>query len=248
MSALTVPRWKTAITNALSEYQNSTADAFHRATVVQLASIDPTTPVPHVRSHIFREFISPTSKPFLPLFMTTTDIRTPKTAQIISNPHVQVAWWIEGTQEQFRISGLASAIPALTNDLYKHFLHNVEHAAPNSAVAALKEENFDWEAKRRESFKSMSGHMKATWCRPTPGSPLVGGEEEAKKWPVKLEEPGEDADEEAKKNWETALGNFALLIVDPTDVDYCELGVLPNRRTRFWKTNDGSWDSEAVVP
>ncbi|KAG5339495.1 hypothetical protein C0989_004011 [Termitomyces sp. Mn162] len=240
MAASAVPRWKTAITNALADHE--------KAIVVQLASIDPTTPVPHVRSLIFREFISPRSKPSLPLFLTTTDIRTPKISQIISNPHVEVAWWIEGTQEQFRISGIASAIPAPTNSLYKHFLHNVEHAVPNSAVATLKDEHFDWEAKRKESFENMSAHMKASWCRPTPGSPLEGGEEEAKKWPIRLEEPSEDGDEEAKKNWDTALGNFALLIVDPTDVDYVELGVIPNRRTRFWRTSDGSWDSEATVP
>ncbi|KAG6874623.1 hypothetical protein C0992_007241 [Termitomyces sp. T32_za158] len=240
MATSAVPRWKTAITNALAEHE--------KATVVQLASIDPTAPVPHVRSHIFREFIIPKSKPSLPLFLTTTDIRTPKTAQIISNPHVQVAWWIEGTQEQFRISGTASAIPAPTNGLYKQFLHNVKHAVPNSAVATLKDENFDWEAKRKESFKNMSAHMKASWCRPTPGSPLEGGEEEAKKWPVRLEEPTEDADEEFKRNWETAMENFALLVVDPTDVDYVELGVIPNRRTRFWRKSDGSWDSEVIVP
>lgn len=90
--------------------------------------------------------------------------------------------------------------------------------------------------------------MKASWCRPVPGSPLLGGEEEAKRWPVKLEEPGEDSDEETKRNWDIALGNFALLIVDPTDVDMVELGIVPNRRTRFWRTSRGQWDSEAVVP
>ncbi|KAF8079143.1 hypothetical protein FPV67DRAFT_98942 [Lyophyllum atratum] len=240
MAASTIPRWKTAITNALAEHEASV--------VIQLASIDPTTPVPHVRSHIFREFISPASTPSLPLLVTSTDIRTPKTAQIISNPHVQVAWWIEGTQEQFRISGLASVIPTPKHSLYKHFVHSVKHAAPGSSIAELAKENFDWEDKRMTMFKGMSAHMKASWCRPTPGTRLEGGAEEAKKWPERVEEPGENADEETRKNWETALGNFALLIVDPTEVDYVELGVVPNRRTRFWRTSDGSWDSEAVVP
>ncbi|KAG6817567.1 hypothetical protein H0H87_006944 [Tephrocybe sp. NHM501043] len=256
MATSAVPRWKTAITNALAEYEKSTGmlaytgpELMDRSLAVfQLASIDPTAPVPHVRSHLFREFVTPSSRPSLPLVLTTTDIRTPKAAQIISNPHVELAWWIEGTQEQYRISGLASAIPAPTNSLYKHFLHNLEHAAPNSAVAILKGENFDWEAQRNESFRKMSAYMKATWCRPTPGIPLQGGEEEAKKWPVKLEEPGEDADEETKKNWETALGNFALLIIDPIEVDYIEFSVVPNRRTRFWRTSDGSWEEGALVP
>ncbi|KAG6804654.1 hypothetical protein H0H93_007555, partial [Arthromyces matolae] len=82
------------------------------------------------------------------------------------------------------------------------------YAAPNSAVGTLTAENFDWEAQRKESFNKMSGHMKASWCRPTPGTPL-NDQEDPKKWPVKLEEPGEDADEETKKNWEKALENFA---------------------------------------
>lgn len=95
---------------------------------------------------------------------------------------------------------------------------------------------------------SMSGHMKASWCRPVPGSRLEGGHKEANKWLVTLTEPKDDDDEEMRKNWETALGNFALLIVDPTEVDYVELGVVPNRRTRFWRTSQGTWESEAVVP
>ncbi|RDB29289.1 hypothetical protein Hypma_016079 [Hypsizygus marmoreus] len=240
MTASSVPRWKTAITNAIANHEEST--------VMQLASIDPTTPVPHVRSHIFREFITPSSSPSLPLLVSTTDIRTPKTTQIISNPHVQVAWWIDRTQEQFRITGLASVIPTPANGLYKHFIYSTKNAAPVSAVAALSREGFDWEEKRKEIFMKMGAHMKAGWCRPVPGSRLEGGEEEARKWPVRLEEPGEDSTEEDRKNWETALGNFALLIVDPTEVDYVELGAEPDRRTRFWRTREGLWEDEAVVP
>ncbi|GLB43556.1 putative pyridoxamine 5'-phosphate oxidase [Lyophyllum shimeji] len=240
MAASSVPGWKTAVTKALEEYPKSV--------VIQLASIDATSPVPQVRSHIFREFLTPTSAPSLPLLVTTTDIRTPKISQVISNSHVQVAWWIEGTQEQFRISGLASVIPAAENALHKHFLHNVKHAPSGSALAAFSKEDFDWEGKRMALFKSMSAHMKASWCRPVPGTRLEGGPDEAKKWPERLEEPGDHADDETRKNWETALGNFALLVVDPTEVDFVELGVMPNRRTRFWRSSSGSWDSEAVVP
>jgi len=90
--------------------------------------------------------------------------------------------------------------------------------------------------------------MRATWCRPVPGSPLIGGEEEANKWPVRLEEPGVDSDEGSKGNWETALTNFALLVIDPYECDYIELGVVPNRRTKFSRTEDGDWKEEALVP
>ena len=90
--------------------------------------------------------------------------------------------------------------------------------------------------------------MRASWCRPVPGSRLHGGEEEARKWPVRVEEPADGDREESRQNWETALGNFALLIVDPTEVDFVDLGVAPNRRTRFWKTNLGVWEEEDLVP
>lgn len=94
----------------------------------------------------------------------------------------------------------------------------------------------------------MSSHMKATWCRPVPGSRLEGGYEESKKWLVKLEEPKESDSEETKKNWQTALDNFALLIIEPQEVDFLELGVVPNRRTLYRRTKDGLWESDALVP
>jgi pyridoxamine 5'-phosphate oxidase len=216
--------------------------------VFQLASIDPNTPTPRVRSHIFRAFLAPSSTPSAPLILTTTDIRTPKVTQFTSNPHVELAWWIEGTQEQYRISGLANVIPYPTHPLYRHFSDNIQNAPKSSALAILSKEGFQWEEKRVETFKGMSEHMKASWCRPIPGSRLQGGEAEVKKWPVKLEVLADGDEEEAKQNWETALCNFALLIVDPTEVDFVQLGVVPNRRTRFWKTSDGVWKEEDLVP
>jgi len=88
--------------------------------------------------------------------------------------------------------------------------------------------------------------MKASWCRPVPGSRLEGGQEEARKWPVRLEEP-KPGDEEGKRLWEMSLANFALVVIEPHDVDYVELGIVPNRRTRFWR-KDGGWDEEELVP
>ncbi|SJL03010.1 uncharacterized protein ARMOST_06355 [Armillaria ostoyae] len=238
------PRWKQAIETALAVDDKSV--------VTQLASIDPTTPIPHVRCLIFRGFITPSTNTELPLLLFTTDSRTPKTSQIISNPHVQLAWWIEGAKEQYRVTGLATIIPVPTNGLHKHFLHYTQAGKDNNgAMTMLRKEGFDWEVKRQEVYRGMSPYMKASWCRPIPGSPLVGGEEEAKKWPVKLEEPnadGEWSSEENKRLWETALSHFALVVIDPTDVDYVELGPLPNRRTRFWRNEKGSWSEEALVP
>ncbi|KAJ7508488.1 pyridoxamine 5'-phosphate oxidase-domain-containing protein [Mycena galericulata] len=227
---MSIPHWKVALEKALA--------AHSKATVIQLASIDPHTPIPQVRSLIFRLFVSPTDNPTRPLLLCTTDIRTPKTAQLIANPHVQVVWWIEGAQEQYRLAGRAHIVPAPGHGLHPHFTHTIEGLSEGS--------QYDWEAKRIEVFKNMSPVMKATWCRPVPGSRLEGGQDEAKKWPVKLEEP-KPGDEEGRRLWDMSLSNFALVIIEPQDVDYVELAPIPNRRTRFWRTARG-WNEEALVP
>lgn len=184
--------------------------------------------------------------------MSTTDVRSPKVSQINTNPYVHVVHWIEGTQEQFRFASRAVIVPSPHHALYQHFLNDIakQRKRRSSGITALIDSGFDWEKQRIDTFKSLSGHLKATWCRPVSGSPLIGGEEEVRKWPVKLEEPGADSDEESKRNWETALMNFTLLVIEPYECDYCELGVVPDRRTKFSreKVEGGKWKEVAVVP
>jgi len=241
-----IPHRPVRIVNSTSFIRVTSTKVIHLA--VQIATVDPTSPRPYVRSQIVRDFISPASNPALPLLISTTDIRAQKTTQIIPNPHVEVAWWIDGTQEQFRITGQAGIIPAPSNDLYRHFLYMTKHAPKGSALEGLATEGFDWEKKRREVFEKLSPKMRAAWCRPPPGSRLQDYED-SKTWPERLEEPKADDEEEEKQRWAMALENFALVVVDPTEVDYLELGIYPNRRTRFWRTlKEGSWDSELVVP
>ncbi|KAF5346163.1 hypothetical protein D9758_009968 [Tetrapyrgos nigripes] len=273
---MAAPRWKTAISNALEKNSKSV--------VIQLATIENHSQgihIPKVRSCIFRSFLEPSSSPAHPLILSSTDIRSPKVQQIFTNPKVELAWWIEGAQEQFRVSGIGCIVPAPPStsattsafastgtdgtpdqedhhldrsSLYASFEQFVQSTRSGTetstgGLASLVRENFDWEKKRVEVFKTMSAYMKASWCRPVPGSPLQGGEDEAKKWPEKVEEPAEgDGNEENRRNWETALRNFALLLVDPIEVDYVELGVVPNRRTKFWRTEEGKWEEMAVVP
>ena len=98
--------------------------------------------------------------------------------------------------------------------------------------------------------------MKASWCRPVPGSPLKGGQDETKNWPEVVEDPSEHEDlprekyNELLRNWKKALSNFALVVIDPIEVDLVEMGVVPNRRTRFFKAsgNHELWREEELVP
>ena len=255
---MSAPRWLTAIQNALSQHEKQSG-AFmfthiiyaesHRQQVFQLATVDTDALIPQARSHIVRSFLVPPTAPSLPLIVSTTDVRSPKVSQINANPHVHIVHWIEGTQEQYRFTGRAVIVPSPRHALYQHFVDFVAKQRKNgsSGITALIDSGFNWERQRVDTFESLSGHMKATWCRPAPGSPLIGGEEEAKKWPVKLEEPGVDSDEESKRNWETALMNFSLVVIEPYECDYIEPGI-PERRTKFSRTKDGNWREEALVP
>lgn len=204
-------------------------------TVMQLATIEaPRTP--RVRSLIHRAFLTASTLPTLPLILSTTDIRSPKVVQLTTNPVVEAVYWTPSTQEQFRILGRASVVPAQT--------YEGSYPAPRGVVyEALQREGLEWETKRVETFDRMSGHMKATWCRPVPGTPLEGGEEEMKQWPVRLPKLGEAKDEGDKRQLEAALGNFALLLIEPFEVDYVEFGVQPERRRLF----ERDWKDERSV-
>ncbi|KIM47427.1 hypothetical protein M413DRAFT_439096 [Hebeloma cylindrosporum] len=246
---MTSPRWKKAIESAISQYKNQT--------VIQIATIDstrPEGPIPRVRSHIFRAFLDSPVNPALPLLLSSTDIRTPKVKQLTAKPQAEVVWWIEGTKQQFRIIANIHIVPTPAHPLHSNFKQNLCNAEPGSALSLFK--NDDWEAKRIDMFKSMSANMKATWCRPLPGSRLEGGQEEAKRWPARVEEPKlglpREEYDEAKRNWDTALGNFALVIIDPVEIDFVDLSSPPDRRTLFTKkkgvNENDVWAEEELVP
>ena len=105
--------------------------------------------------------------------------------------------------------------------------------------------DFDFDKKRKELFDSMSPGMRASWCEPlAPGSPIASWEEQ-KGWPRKV--PVDPETDEDRKNAEFALGNFALMLFEPTRVDWVELGIQPNRRTVFTREEEG-WVEQLVVP
>ncbi|KAH7922672.1 hypothetical protein BV22DRAFT_1121322 [Leucogyrophana mollusca] len=228
------PRWLTALSTALEKEAKVPK---HLGGVFQLATIDPgPPPTARVRSCIHRELLTSAKSPALPLLLTTTDIRTPKVAQLGANDRAEGVFWTESTQEQFRVTGRAALVPSPT-----------EERGPK-VEATVMGADYDWEAKRRAVFDSLSGHMRASWCRPTPGTPLASYDD-AKEWPETVPRLSEAESESDKRNVQTALGNFALVIIEPTEVDYVELGSVPQRRTRFvWKGEGEGWAEQIVVP
>lgn len=181
----------------------------------------------------------------------------------MNNARVELAWWLPGPQAQLRITGEAFVYSAPDFELTPSDAERLDasesnavlkqartlHAAfTKSSESRLVPKDFDWEKERLERFDAMSGRMRASWVRPAPGTRLRP-DEDPKTWPESLPKLG-DAQDEEKESVRAALRNFALVVINPQEVDYLELGVMPNRRTRFFKDNskDGTWNEEAVVP
>jgi pyridoxamine 5'-phosphate oxidase len=254
------PRWYIALEQAVTQNEKTSCAFSYRPpahsrlsrdlidlpylSVYQLATIDEVGK-PHVRSHIHRAFLVPPSNPALPLLVTSTDIRTPKIDQILGSQAntVELAWWIDATSDQFRISGPARIFAAPECSISMPL-----RAAPDCAgIEAVEASGMDWEAKRRELFDAVSQRMRATWCRPAPGSPLQGGYEEMNDWPLEVPKPSEAKTEKERELAELALSNYALIVIEPLYVDWVQMAIKPNRRTFF--TREGSeWKEDPVVP
>jgi len=112
---------------------------------------------------------------------------------------------------------------------------------------ALETSGIDWETKRRELFDAVSEQMRATWCRPPPGSPLKGGYEEMNDWPVRVPKPSDAKTEKEKELAELALSNYAIMVIEPLNVDWLQMAIKPNRRTLFTR-EAVDWKEEIVVP
>lgn len=181
-----------------------------------------------------------------PLLVASTDIRTPKVQHIAHVHTVELAWWINATQDQFRISGPARIFASPEHSTISS---PPRDAAPDNCagIKALEVTGIDWEAKRRELFDAMNEQMRATWCRPPPGSLLKGGYEEMDDWPTKVPKPSDAMTEKEKELAELALSDYAIIVIEPLHVDWVQMGIKPNRRTFF--TREGmDWKEEIVVP
>ncbi|EIM83605.1 uncharacterized protein STEHIDRAFT_63546 [Stereum hirsutum FP-91666 SS1] len=215
------PRWYTYLTKVLTEHDKSS-----RKSLYQIATIDSANR-PHVRSQINRGFLTAPDLPAFPVLLTTTDSRSPKIEQLGHSNLVEICWWIDGSSDQFRILGRSRNIlstPTTPKD-----------EDDCIALKALDAAHFDWEAKRHELFNAASSHMRASWCRPVPGSVLKGGYDEAKNWVESVKKEGEAETDEEKKFTAQALGNFALMAIEPLEVDWVQMGIVPNRRTKYWR-------------
>lgn len=169
------------------------------------------------------------------LLQTTTDIRTPKASQILSRPEsVEVAWWLPKSNSQYRLT--------CTAYLLLHPSHHAWTAFPAWELGP----NVDWESERLEAYDALSRVLRASFCRPVPGSTLENPED-ATHWPAELPKRAEAAEGREKAQVDEALKNFAMLLLEPREVDVLELQPVPNLRTKYVKVGEG-WTEESLVP
>ncbi|WWC59578.1 uncharacterized protein I303_102135 [Kwoniella dejecticola CBS 10117] len=218
------PQWLPLVEQQLKENPKSTTYAF--STLSEEGK-------PKVRFVIHRGITSNG------LLLTTTDTRMAKPQHLAHSATTEVAWWIEPTNVQFRITGPAATIHP-SQDLQKAFKTlGVEGQTDEEGSAEW------WENKRKELWKGVSGHLRAGFGRPPPGKKLdeVEGSD---KWPETI--PAESDKPEEQKTIQNAYDHFAIIAIAPEAVEYLELKPVPNRRTQYRRQGDGEWEETKVAP
>lgn len=190
--------------------------------VYACATID--NDVPRVRHIAHRSFLSQYTP--RPLLVTTTDVRSPKVSQLSSSGQVgEIAWWIEDSGEQYRITAKTYILPKPGHPLHEQFPFERLGESSNESIEDSRQW---WEKARINVFDNqLGGALRASFCRPIPGSPLPGGYDSAKQWPEKLPRTNE-AEEGSKEAVQIieALNNFSLCIFEPFKVERIELYIV----------------------
>ncbi|GAC97492.1 potential tRNA dihydrouridine synthase [Pseudozyma hubeiensis SY62] len=282
------PEWKEILANGIGEnIKNEKSILYYAFSTVEQPSSVHDAAKPHVRYVVHRGFvnekrdgeadggIAPQNPSFgsSPCLMTTTDVRTPKVAQLTSQSSLrasgqdgsrggecEIAWWIESTQMQFRISGTVHVLP--TKDHPLRSLFPFERLSPPRAPDAMDQdaESFDWDGERTRIFNKLNPGLLASFCRPTPGTPHPNSQQldsakpkddTSSPWPLELPQPGKEENDEQKKQLEQSEKNFALVVVEPYKVDLVNLA--DDTRTIYELVEGenaatGTWTSRRVVP
>ncbi|GAA6038899.1 hypothetical protein JCM8097_000563 [Rhodosporidiobolus ruineniae] len=194
--------------------------------------------------------------------VATTDARSPKARQLASSPSVELAWWLTATQHQFRIQGSAYILPSPSFSHTSTATPSASSARDADPVASsafsfpfpeaklAPYDGFSWEQERQRQFRKLSPELRASFYRPVPGTTIAEWGGKMEDLPQELPESVEKAEgEEQKKQVEQALKNMALVVIDPTEIDFVDLGSTPNTRTHWTLGEDGSnWKEEPLVP
>ncbi|KAG8708249.1 hypothetical protein FRC09_001361 [Ceratobasidium sp. 395] len=238
------PRWLSHLTSILAEHKKETIYA------LSTVDTDGGSPTPRVRHVVHRDLL--TTHPTRPLLISTTNIRTPKVHQLLTHPDTkgptsEIAWWIAPASAQFRISARTHILPSPSHEFYSKFPRQaLSNTAGGDSGPEHPETADDWEKVRIKAFNALPAFQRASFAHPDPGATLPNPEE-AQTWPESLPESDKAESEDDKKHMKEALKNFALMVVEPLEVELLELQVRPNRRTQ-WILAEGEWKEVSIVP
>ncbi|GAA5936140.1 uncharacterized protein JCM15063_002720 [Sporobolomyces koalae] len=256
--ALSLPRWVDNVRSTLTKNLKENKDLISYA----LATIDSDSHFPKVRYVVHRGFVNERRKDddgsnnlvkddqdnelISDKLVVTTDARTPKSKQLAADPSVEIAWWLAATQHQFRILGKAYILPS------PDFSQSSSTKFPFPADKLAPYPGFNWEDERIRQFRKLSPELRASFVRPVPGTSLSDWDGKMEDLPETLVEGHDQAKtDEEKKQLDQALYNFALIVIDASEIDLVDLGAQPNVRTKwFRKQSEGTdkWDEQGVVP
>ncbi|KAJ9123478.1 hypothetical protein QFC24_003692 [Naganishia onofrii] len=234
------------------------------------ASVD-TNGSPRVR-YVVHRALTPESS----FLIFTTDTRMGKCTHLASDGRCEASFWMEGSGVQFRVAGEALIVPN-DADVSPSAQKALESAVQKDSVRAVGEEKKAdyWIGERERNWtKGISGHLRATFARPTPGTPLDKVDRKPEDWTETMKPEGETVSircvpyshaphacdakflsvlgwqDEQKQEAASAKANFTLVAIAPHTVEMLELKAVPNRRTVWTRPEQagGQWTVQAVVP
>lgn len=160
-------------------------------TAYPFASVDPTTGAPKVR-YVVHRALTPHSS----ILLFTTDTRMNKVNHLEKSPLAESSFWVDETGIQFRIAGKAYVVPsdADTSDSSR----TAAEAIIQSMGAQGDERTVDWWIGERERNwrEGISGHLRATFARPTPGTPLDQCNVKPEDWTETIKPDGQTVGDE----------------------------------------------------
>jgi pyridoxamine 5'-phosphate oxidase len=102
-----------------------------------------------------------------------------KPAHLAAHPALELAWWFEQPNTQFRITGKGVTIPAPSVESKESIEKKLK------SIGAKSEEELGdwWEKERKRVWEGVSGHLRAGFARPPPGSKLEDADRKPEDWP-----------------------------------------------------------------
>ena len=185
---------------------------------------------PCTRTIAFRGFLSdvqdvkPSSSSIPNFLVFVTDKRSTKFEEIQANQHVALCWYLPDSREQFRFSCRAYLVP-LKND------------STRTESKPLNLDSLQLDKLRRHFWTQLSDKTRAQFAWPAPKSPL-DSQSSSPLQTLSLDSPLALE----------AFKNFTLILLNPYEVDYLNIGVTPNKRTLHWLSEIQDWSYQDVNP